>query len=70
VTSRRPTAARDTFPGPMFAANVALEMTLGLAGVFFVALPLLVNVLIGFIAVQVYGERQDNLDFERQHPNP
>jgi hypothetical protein len=54
----------------MFAANVALEMTLGLAGVFFVALPLLVTVLLGFIGIQVYGEREDNLDFQRQHPNP
>jgi uncharacterized membrane protein YbaN (DUF454 family) len=53
----------------MFAVSTALAMTLGLVGVFFVALPILVNILIAFIAAQVAGERQDNLQYERQHPN-
>jgi hypothetical protein len=51
----------------MFAMSVALQMTLGLAGVFFVAFPLFVNVLIGFIAAQVLGEKQANAEFEREH---
>lgn len=51
----------------MFAMSVATQMTLGLVGVFFVALPLLVNVLLGFVAAQVLGERQDNIEFERTH---
>lgn len=54
----------------MFAVSEAVAMTLGLAGVFFIALPILVNVLIGFAAAQVAGERQDNLQYEREHPNP
>jgi hypothetical protein len=54
----------------MFAVSEAFAMTAGLLGVFFVALPILVNVLLGFIAAQVAGERQDNLQYERQHPNP
>jgi hypothetical protein len=51
----------------MFAMSVALQMTLGLVGVFFVAFPLLVNVMIGFIAAQVLGERQANIEYEREH---
>ena len=51
-------------------ASAALNMTLGLIGVFFIALPVLVNVLIGFIAAQVAGERQDNLQYERRNPSP
>lgn len=51
----------------MFAISVAAQMTLGLVGVFFVFFPLLVNVLLAFIAAQVLGERQDNLEYERAH---
>jgi hypothetical protein len=54
----------------MFAVSEAVAMTLGLLGVFFIGLPILVTVLIAFIAAQVAGERQDNLQYERQHPNP
>jgi hypothetical protein len=53
----------------MFAASAALEMTLGLLAVFIVGLPILVNILLGFIAAQVLGERRENLEFERQHPS-
>lgn len=52
----------------MLAASTALQMTLGLVAVFFVGFPLLVNVLIGFIAAQTLGERQENLEYEREHP--
>jgi hypothetical protein len=51
----------------MFAISVATQMTLGLVGVFFVFFPLLVNVIVVFIAAQVLGERQENLDYERAH---
>ena len=34
--------------------------TLGIVGVFFIALPLLVHGLIGYIAAQIMGERQQN----------
>ncbi len=54
----------------MFAASPAVEMTLGLLAVFIIGLPVLVNVLLGFIAAQVAGERQDNLQYEREHPSP
>lgn len=54
----------------MFAVSQAVAMTLGLLAVFFVGLPILVNVLLAFIAAQVAGERQDNLQYEREHPNP
>ena len=42
-------------------------MTLGLVGVFFIFFPLLVNVLLGFVAVQVVGERHENIEYERSH---
>jgi hypothetical protein len=51
----------------MFAISVAAQMTLGLVGVFFIFFPLLVNVILGFIAAQVLGERQENLEYERAH---
>ncbi len=54
----------------MFAASEAFLMTFGLVAVFFVAFPVLVNFLLAFIAAQVAGERQDNLQYEREHPNP
>ncbi len=54
----------------MFAASQAFLMTFGLVIVFLVGLPVLVNVLVVFIAAQVGGERQDNLQYEREHPNP
>ena len=34
--------------------------TLGIAGVFFIAFPLLVHGIVGFIAAQIIGERQQN----------
>ena len=54
----------------MFAASPAVQMTIGLLAVFVVGLPLIVTVLLAFIGVQVAGERRDNLEFEREHPNP
>jgi hypothetical protein len=51
----------------MFAISVAAQMTLGLVGVFFIFFPLLVNVILGFIAAQVLGERQENLEYARAH---
>jgi hypothetical protein len=53
----------------MFAVSQAVAMTLGLVAVFLVGLPILVNVLVVFIAAQVAGERQDNLQYEREHPS-
>ena len=52
----------------MFAVSQAVAMTLGLLGVFFIGLPLLVNAIMGLIAAQVASERQDNIEYERQHP--
>ena len=51
----------------MFAISVAAQMTLGLVGVFFIFLPLLVNGLLAFVAAQVIGERHENIEFERTH---
>jgi hypothetical protein len=34
--------------------------TLGIVGVFFIAFPLLVHGLVGYIAAQIMGERQQN----------
>ncbi len=34
--------------------------TIGIVGVFFVAFPLLVHGLVGYIAAQIMGERQQN----------
>ena len=39
--------------------------TLGIAGVFFVAFPLLVHGIVGYIAAQVIGERQQNQAYAR-----
>jgi hypothetical protein len=52
----------------MFAASAAFNMTFGLIIVFIVGLPVLVNVLLGFIAAQVASEHEENLEFQRQHP--
>jgi hypothetical protein len=41
------------------------DATLGLAGVFFVFFPLLVNGLIVFIIAQVMGERSQNQAYAR-----
>ena len=41
------------------------EATLGLAGVFFVFFPLLVNGLVVFIIAQVIGERTQNQAYAR-----
>ncbi|HEX2085408.1 MAG TPA: hypothetical protein VHF89_06980 [Solirubrobacteraceae bacterium] len=41
------------------------EATLGLAGVFFVFFPLLVNGLVVFIIAQVLGERAENQAYAR-----
>ena len=37
--------------------------TAGLVGVFFVAFPLLVHALVGYIAAQVIGEHRDNQSY-------
>jgi hypothetical protein len=50
----------------VFAISEAAQMTIGLVAVFFVFFPLVVNVLIGYIVVQVLGERRDNLEYERR----
>ena len=34
--------------------------TLGIVGVFFIAFPLLVHGIVGYIAAQIMGERQQN----------
>jgi hypothetical protein len=52
----------------MFAASAAFNMTFGLIIVFIVGLPVLVNVLLGFIAAQVAAEHDENLEYQRQHP--
>ncbi len=39
--------------------------TLGIAGVFFVAFPLLVHGIVGYIAAQIMGERQQNQAYAR-----
>jgi Na+-transporting methylmalonyl-CoA/oxaloacetate decarboxylase gamma subunit len=52
----------------MFAASEALIMTLGIGLVFFVAFPLLVHGLLGFVAAQVIGEKRENEEYARTHP--
>ena len=52
----------------MFAFSTAFNMTFGLVAVFIVGLPVLINVLIGFIAVQVSAEHAENVEYQRQHP--
>lgn len=52
----------------MFALSTAFNMTFGLLAVFVVGIPVLVNVLLGFIAIQVMAEHEDNLDYKRHHP--
>ena len=44
-------------------ADAALSSTLGLVGVFFVLFPVLLHGLIGLIAAQVMGERQQNQSY-------
>ncbi len=39
--------------------------TLGIVGVFFVAFPLLVHGIVGYIAGQIMGERQQNQRYAR-----
>ena len=39
--------------------------TLGIVGVFFIAFPLLVHGLVGYIAAQIMGERQQNQAYAR-----
>ncbi len=39
--------------------------TLGIVGVFFIAFPLLVHGLVGYIAAQMMGERQQNQSYAR-----
>ena len=39
--------------------------TLGIVGVFFIAFPLLVHGIVGYIVAQVLGERQENQAFAR-----
>jgi hypothetical protein len=39
--------------------------TLGIAGVFFIAFPLLVHGIVGYIAAQIMGERQQNQAYAR-----
>lgn len=52
----------------MLAVSPAWEATLGIAGVFFVAFPILVNGLIALIIAQVLGERAENQAFARGEP--
>jgi hypothetical protein len=49
----------------LLASSPSWEATLGIVGVFFVAFPLLVNGIIGFIVAQVLGERAENQAFAR-----
>jgi phage shock protein PspC (stress-responsive transcriptional regulator) len=39
--------------------------TIGIVGVFFVAFPLLVHGIVGYIAAQIMGERQQNQSYAR-----
>ncbi len=39
--------------------------TIGIVGVFFVAFPLLVHGIVGYIAAQMMGERQENQRYAR-----
>jgi hypothetical protein len=39
--------------------------TFGIVGVFFIAFPLLVHGLVGYIAAQIIGERQQNQSLAR-----
>jgi hypothetical protein len=44
----------------LLALDAAAKSTIGLAVVFFVAFPLLVHAIIGYIAAQVVGEHRAN----------
>ena len=44
--------------------------TAGIVGVFFVAFPLLVHGIVGYIAAQVLGERQQNQAYSRGETDP
>ena len=46
-------------------ADAALKSTIGIAAVFFVAFPILVQGLIAYAVAQALGERQENLAYER-----
>jgi Na+/pantothenate symporter len=48
----------------------AWAATFGLVVVFFVIFPVLVQGLIAFAVVQVFGERADNEDYARHHRLP
>jgi hypothetical protein len=54
----------------MVVALSALAATLGLAGVFFVFFPLLVNGLVVFIAGQVVAEKAANDEYRATHRVP
>jgi hypothetical protein len=54
----------------MVVALTAWLATLGLAGVFFVAFPLLVNGLIGFAVAQGLGEKAANDAYRATHRVP
>ena len=47
----------------MVLALSDIGATLGLVGVFFVFLPILVQGLIGFTVVQILGERAENQEY-------
>jgi hypothetical protein len=54
----------------MVVALSALAADIGLAGVFFVAFPLLVNGLIGFAVAQTLGEKAANDAYRATHRVP
>ena len=51
-------------------ADAALKSTIGLAAVFFVAFPILVQGLIAYAVAQALGERRENLAYARGEVGP
>jgi hypothetical protein len=56
-------------PLHIVAASAAFNMTIGLVLIFLVGFPVVVNVLIGFMAAQMRGEHEQNREYERRHPS-
>jgi hypothetical protein len=55
---------------PLAELSYAMEINLGLIGVFFVLFPLLVNGLIAFAAAQAAVEKRENDRFLEEHRIP
>ena len=57
-------------PMTFVLADAALSSTIGIAVVFFVAFPILVQGLIAYAVAQALGERQENLAYARGEVGP